>query len=311
MKQQLKTYLNIVAENISERVIPKVINSSSLADNIAYRVALETMINSETKDKTPNELFAGITDDFWFWLNTEGNRRSSTLRNILPKLPDDYTQEMCTGDKGDSTLRDGFNSYQIFKEQYEKYRGTITKASNILDFGSGWGRIIRYFLKDVPPSKIWGCDPVEEMIILCKEQNKWCNFVLINTAPPTSFQNNTFDLIYSFSVFSHLSEDLHLSLLAEMKRILAPGGIFMATTRNRGFIKLCNDMRENKDLDSLNPGPRSSATAFPDTQQSQLNYDNGNYCHYSFAYENWPFLGRNRHTKKLCFRSMDKEFYFS
>ena len=86
---------------------------------------------------------------------------------------------------------------------------------------------------------LWGCDPVPEMIQLCEVQNKWASFKLINPNPPTSFPSNHFDMIYSFSVFSHLSEDFHFKVLNEIKRILKPGGIYMTTTRNRNFIYEC------------------------------------------------------------------------
>jgi ubiquinone/menaquinone biosynthesis C-methylase UbiE len=61
----------------------------------------------------------------------------------------------------------------------------------MLDFGCGWGRMIRFFMKDIQTSKIWGSDPDKEMIEICKEQNKYCNFEHVNTYPPTPFQDNS------------------------------------------------------------------------------------------------------------------------
>ena len=156
------------------------------------------------------------------------------MRNLLPGIADENTQKMYTGKTGDRTLWEAFYYYTLFKKHFEKYRGQISTAK-ILDFGCGWGRIIRYFIKDIPKPNLWGCDPVPEMIQLCKDQNKWANFESINSDPPTSFENNTFDMIYSFSVFSHLSEDFHFGLLHEINRILKPGGIYMTTTRNQDF----------------------------------------------------------------------------
>ena len=310
MKQLIKKYINRLTDNVAHKIISESTGNASFADNVAFRIASETILKNTTSANTPDEIFYGISDDFWFWLNTEGVRKNSMLRNILPEVPSEYVQEMFTGAHGDKSLWEGFCYYKIFKEQYQKYKGDISLVYNILDFGCGWGRIIRFFMKDIKVSKIWGCDPVEEMIKICKEQNKSCNFETINTYPPTSFQDNSFYLIYSYSVFSHLSEDLHLRLVSEIKRILRPGGIYMTTTRNREFIEACSRMRERKDLATLNPGPRSSSTAFPDTERSLSVFDQGLYCHHSFNDKNWPYWGETAIPKKYVLDHWTGTFTF-
>ncbi len=248
---------------------------------------METVLNLQTIGKSPNEIFYGISDQFWFWLNTEGIRRNSTLRNLLPGLADEITQKKFTGDTGDITFWEGYYFYTLFKNNYEKYKGPISNA-RILDFGCGWGRIIRYFIKDLQPSYLWGCDPVPEMITLCKSQNKWANFELINPDPPSSFQDNTFDMIYSFSVFSHLSEDFHFKVLEEIKRILKPGGIYMTTTRNRNFISECK--------------------AFSDPVNSMSLYDSGFYCHHNYKDEKWPYWGESAISKQYVLNNWTPNF---
>jgi ubiquinone/menaquinone biosynthesis C-methylase UbiE len=255
--------------------------------NLAFRVSLETLLNYNSMGKSPCEIFYGISDQFWYWLNTEGMRHHAGLCKVLPGVADENTQEMYTGKKGDSTLWEGFYYYTLFKKYYEKYCGYISTAK-ILDFGCGWGRIIRYFIKDISPENLWGCDPVPEMIQLCKEQNKCANFELINSNPPTSFDNNTFDLVYSFSVFSHLSEDFHFKLLGEIKRILKPGGIYMTTTRNRAFISECRE--------------------FDNKNKSLSEYDAGLYCHHNFAHEKWPYWGESSIPKQYVQENWTEEF---
>jgi len=275
MNPLIKKYIGRVSDYVVREIINKGAITESLSDNIAFRILSETILINSTANNTLYEKFYGISDDFWLWLNTEGVKRNSKLRDILPGVPSEYIQEMFTGDKGDKTLSDGFSYYKIVKDQYQKYIGDISLANNILDFGCGWGRIIRFFIKDIQASKIWGCDPVDEMIKLCREQNKFCNFEHINTYPPTPFRDNMYDLIYSYSVFSHLSEDFHLPLLHEIKRILKPGGIYLTTTRNRKFIEDCAMWRIKKDFGTLNSGQKGSSNAFPDTEQSLRVHDAG------------------------------------
>ncbi len=294
MKQYFKGLAARVIDKTADRVARQtadgLIHSNEVADSIAYRVASETISNS-AGGKSPHELFSGVSDEFWFWLLTEGRRRNSRLRNMLPGMPSEDVQLQYTGDKGDPILREGFNAYRVFRDQYETYVGPISQCDAVLDFGCGWGRIIRFFLKDVEPTSIWGADPVEEMIDLCRQANRWCNFRHIGTEPPSPFADDTFDLIYSFSVFSHLSEEMHESWLVELTRILKPGGLMVATTRNREFINHCASLRERADLASIHPGPRSSAEAFLDTRQSLADFDAGKYCFSPLAHDKWSYWG--------------------
>ena len=204
--------------------------------NITYRAKLKLLTSGSDLAQEPNDLFRGIGDGFWFWLNTEGCRIFPRLRNILPTMPEENVQLMITGDKGDAVMSDGFASYRLFRNLYERHATPIAHCGNILDFGCGWGRIIRFFLKDVKPSRLLGVDPVEEMVALCKQQNRWCGFERIPFVPPSQLKGSTFDLIYSFSVFSHLSEEMHKKVLAELTRLLKPGGLLMVTTRGRGAV---------------------------------------------------------------------------
>jgi SAM-dependent methyltransferase len=308
MKHLIKKYVNRISEDIASRANQKNEQSTTFARNISFRTASEIILNYSNFRSKPNEVFYGISDEFWFWLHTEGVRINEKLGKYLPGVPDEYTQEIFTGNKGDTTLAEAFNYYKIFKQNFEKYKGEFSNAHNILDFGCGWGRIIRYFIKDIDPSRIWGCDPVSDMVDLCKQQNAWCNFQHIATTPPTSFEDNTFDLIYSYSVFSHLSEDFHLLLLPEIKRILRPGGIYMTTTRNRQFIMDCAEMRKREDLDAMNPGPRSSSQAFLDTQKSLSEYDNGLFTHHNFNDVLWPYWGETAIPRQYVENTWKKDF---
>jgi SAM-dependent methyltransferase len=95
--------------------------------------------------------------------------------------------------------------------------------------------------------------------------------------PPTSYPDQMFDLIYSYSVFSHLSEEAHLAWLKEFKRIMKPGGLLIVTTRAREMIDYCGMLRTSDDLSE--PHLQGLATAFADKDYWQAKYDEGQYCH--------------------------------
>jgi SAM-dependent methyltransferase len=241
-----------------------------------YLLKLDRLLKDATAETpSPQSLFGSVSDDFWLWLNTQGYRSSPALREILPALPDESVQLGTIGYSGDLALVDGYMVYRWIKEIFESYGGDLATCGHVLDFGCGWGRVMRFFLKDLEPSKLWGIDCNDVLIGICKETNKWCNFKLTDPYPPTSFSDDTFDLVFCYSVFSHLSEDAHLKWLAEFRRTLKPGGILIATTREREFIVHCKELRENRNLPSFEDHLPS---IFANTGQCLADYDSGKFC---------------------------------
>jgi Methyltransferase domain len=172
------------------------------------KAALRTIQNEPTVRRTiarsrqpgtgPKDWFSGLNDEAWLWLNTAARRRRKAIASLLPQMPDDDLQANLTGQSGDSTLREAFGAYKIIKGQYEARVGPIGLCPRILDFGCGWGRGIRFFLKDVDGDKLIGVDHSEEIIRVCHETNRWCSFLRIEPFPPTSFAADSFGLIYLY-----------------------------------------------------------------------------------------------------------------
>jgi SAM-dependent methyltransferase len=117
-------------------------------------------------------------------------------------------------------------------------------------------------LKDVEPGKLLGVDLDAQAIRICRETNRWCKFTLIEPYPPTPLTPESFGLIYLYSVFSHLPEEMHWMLLKEFHRLLVPGGMLIATTWARDYIHLCK-----------NPG------IFLDVDAAISAYNSGQFCY--------------------------------
>jgi SAM-dependent methyltransferase len=237
--------------------------------------------------------FSGFDDDTWLWMHTSTQlRRRPEIASLLPELPAPSVQENYTGSSAFATLQEGFHAYQLFKSYYETDIGPISNCRGVLDFGCGWGRIIRFFLRDVPAEKLSGTDHSEEAIRTCRETNKWCKFTLIEPQPPTPLESQSFDLIYLYSVFSHLPEEMHWALLKEFHRLLSPGGMLIATTRRRDFIEECKTMRQDPTLEAKPYWLKNPASVFLDTDASLAAYDRGEFCYESVgAKDRWSFWG--------------------
>jgi SAM-dependent methyltransferase len=254
--------------------------------------ALNAIRRSGKPHTTPRDWFSVVDDDAWFWMNTVGRRKLKSVAAIVPGVPDESMQANYTGGAEDTTFREGFAAYQLFKSYYEEHVGPIASCRGILDFGCGWGRITRFFLRDVPPEKITGVDHSDEVIEVCRATNKWCSFALIDPDPPTPLQAESFDLIYLYSVFSHLPEQMHLALVSEFQRLLVPGGLLIATTRGRDFIQYCESLRGTPDLKDKPEWQSLSAKVFLDEAASLGSYDSGAFCYGGFGVEGrWSFWG--------------------
>jgi SAM-dependent methyltransferase len=280
-----------------------------MMDQIAYRVASELILNGSS-GYSPCAIFHSVSDDFWFWLLTEGIRRNAALRSILPGMPDEAVQFGFTGASGDTVLKEGFDAYRLFKHQYERHVGPIQDTRAVLDFGCGWGRLIRFFMKDIAPSKLCGADPVSEIIDFCKASNKWCNFYSIQPDPPSPFEDGTFDLIYGYSVFSHLNEDMQKRWLIELHRIVKPGGLVILTTRARRFIEQCATIRRQGNIEAIPLGPSSAVECFLETERHISAYDRAKYCFSPLNIPQWTYWGEAAIPKEYVLRQWTEWFEF-
>lgn len=106
----------------------------------------------------------------------------------------------------------------------------IIDAKSILDFGCGCARVLRPISQMCKSAELWGCDIDSESIAWNQAHlGSLAKFVTTPSIPPTGFANEQFDFIYSVSVFTHLPEELQFAWLTELRRILRPGGLFLAS----------------------------------------------------------------------------------
>lgn len=154
------------------------------------------------------------------------------LRAYLPKMATEEVQKSWTGSCGKVLLAQS----AAFMESIEFFVTSLTNINwnfaNVLDFGCGWGRLLRLMYKLVDPERVYGVDPWDKSIEICCENKLLGNLALSDYLPSTlPFEGVQFDLIYSFSVFTHLSEKAtHVALGALRKRI-NPKGLLVITVR--------------------------------------------------------------------------------
>jgi len=94
-----------------------------------------------------------------------------------------------------------------------------------LDFGCGVGRLTRALAEHF--AECWGVDISPTMIALAKEFNRdlpQCRFLLNDRDRLEGLQDNYFGFIYSSIVLQHMAEPYIRRYVAELVRVLRPGG---------------------------------------------------------------------------------------
>jgi SAM-dependent methyltransferase len=107
---------------------------------------------------------------------------------------------------------------------------SIDRFADVLDFGCGCGRLLRRLRQRCPGTHLVGADIDGEAIEWIGAHLSAIDVVRVNPLPPiVEFDGSAFDLIIGFSVFTHLNESYQNAWLAELYRLLRPGGIGLLT----------------------------------------------------------------------------------
>src|SRR5207245_83916 len=128
--------------------------------------------------------------------------------------------------------------YGKVKERFAAHSTLALADARVLDFGCGWGRLTRFFSRDVAPGSLYGCDPVEDILDVCRRTRVPAVLARSPFVPERLPFSERFDLVFSFSVFTHLSEDAHEHCLRAIHDSLAPGGILIVTIRPPAYLEL-------------------------------------------------------------------------
>jgi SAM-dependent methyltransferase len=111
----------------------------------------------------------------------------------------------------------------------------IYSFNNILDFGCGSGRVLR-FLQNAPRSfQFYGTDIDTELVEWCKKTYPNTHWNRNAYMPPLDYNNDFFDFVYAISVFTHLDETYQHAWLKELKRIAKPGALIILSVLGESY----------------------------------------------------------------------------
>ena len=126
------------------------------------------------------------------------------------------------------------------------------EGKRVLDFGCGAGRTLRHFLDEAERAEFHGCDIDRPSIAWLEEHFSPPLHVFESGELPSLPQpDGFFDLVYAFSVFTHLT-DHWAGWLLELHRVLKPGGLLFATFLNEPFWEIYGHGEWDEDRVGMN-----------------------------------------------------------
>lgn len=186
---------------------------------------------------TTIENFRHCSDSEWLSMLVESVRKPVISGLKFPSFPPDDLQSQFVGSANESALREAHRFYALMKETAHEYGKPIGKDSAFLDFGTGWGRFLRFAWKDVAEGRLFGVDIDPDVIALTKSNGVPGNLSTIEPLGLLNVPDASIDAILAYSVFTHLPERVHLHWMAEFKRITRPGAIVALTVEPRRFLE--------------------------------------------------------------------------
>ena len=179
------------------------------------------------------------------WSLQELKSRFERAPDGLP-VPPRELRSLVSGDPRDtvsSFLHMGSLCASRIVETLRKNGTDIHSLHAILDFGCGCGRTIRHF-RSLRHPKLYGTDYNQMLIDWCKRNLAFVRFDVNQLQPPLIYPDENFELIYAFSVFTHLPPALQKRWIQELSRTLKPNGYLVISTLGEWALGKRPDLRD-------------------------------------------------------------------
>jgi SAM-dependent methyltransferase len=112
--------------------------------------------------------------------------------------------------------------------------GELERLGALLDFGCGCGRVVRNW-HSLVHTRVEGTDSDARAVAWCSANLPFAGFRQNGLEPPLGYEDESFDLVYALSVFTHIPAPAQRPWLDELRRLLRPGGRLLITTQGDAY----------------------------------------------------------------------------
>lgn len=153
---------------------------------------------------------------------------------LLPLPPRELVARVSGSPEIDQFEASGAQTVREWSDSLRAVGKTFKDFNRIADFGCGCGRVLRHLRPKLDAhQELIGLDVDSEAIAWIREAYPTIRAESLNQLPPANIEGGSIDLIVNHSVFTHLPEDVQFAWLAELHRMLRPGGVAVLTFHGR------------------------------------------------------------------------------
>jgi 2-polyprenyl-3-methyl-5-hydroxy-6-metoxy-1,4-benzoquinol methylase len=204
-----------------------------LKSTIRTLVSLETQAADHTCDVFKSLRKLGLCE-YGLLLQSIPNSAFPNLSKKIPRMNSPEVQKIFTGVAGNALLSASLDFTNFFAKQVLAYSGMNLGQlldARLLDYGCGWGRLMRLMYYYFSSPNVFGVDPWQKAIDECQAAGLGGNVFKIDNAASDLISHSKYDVGYAFSVFTHLPSDLLKEVLGNIRDCIKSSGIFVITIR--------------------------------------------------------------------------------
>ncbi|QDU69220.1 class I SAM-dependent methyltransferase [Engelhardtia mirabilis] len=145
-------------------------------------------------------------------------------------LPHPDDREGYHGERHFDYWLSGLTDWWSIGRTLARHGADLAPGAAVLDLGCASGRVLRHFLAQGDRLDLFGADINHRHVEWVRRHlaSASCKPLPTTILPTLPLPDHALDLVYAFSVLTHIDE-FELGWLAELRRVLAPGGIAYLT----------------------------------------------------------------------------------
>jgi SAM-dependent methyltransferase len=164
------------------------------------------------------------------YLSARGERDEAPVEHHGLPVPPAKLRVLIAGDSDvERFLVSGERENRMVRETAARAGSPVEDMESILDWGCGCGRVTRWW-SDLAGVAVTACDYNPELLGWVGDNLPFVAARRNELEPPLPVADTSQDLVYAFSVLTHLPDELAVAWMQEIRRVLRPGGLFFFTT---------------------------------------------------------------------------------
>lgn len=182
-----------------------------------------------------HELFGDVDDGLFAFLVSRAFAGFDQVKAALPGwAPDDIRHNSTGRFSFREHVLDASWFWRTVRAEFEKITGSHIGTASVADYGAGWGRIARFVNKDVPAKHFYALEPNPLFQKIYSDCRLPGHLVPTDWRSETSTNVKNVDLIISYSILTHSSEQLTRNIVDRWAEMTKPGSV-LAFTMRPGF----------------------------------------------------------------------------